>query len=518
MYTESFYDVVVIGGGINGTGIAADAAGRGLSVLLCEQNDLASATSSASSKLIHGGLRYLEDYHFNLVRESLQEREILLKTAPHLVRTLRFVVPYNRLRRSFLMIRLGLFIYDLFGFGRFFKRSKMIFLNPNDPSNPLKRSIRKGFIYSDATVDDARLVITTALRLSRAGGVVANYTRCISATRMADHWQLQLQNQLNRDVFTVNCKALVNAGGPFVDEILHSILNISGSSRLKLIKGSHIIVPKLHHREEAYVLQHKDGRVVFVIPYLKQFTLIGTTEIVYQGSPIKAKITNAEIDYLCEVVNEYFHHPLKPEQIVHSWSGVRALVNDATSSTSSNTREYKLEVLVNEQGTLPLLNVLGGKLTTYRALSEKALNLLRPYFPLMGCDWTSTTPLPGGDFTYDELPPFLETLAHDFPWLNAQLILRYAQNYGTLTYQVLKGAKNLNDLGHHFGHGLYEKEVVYLVEKEWARSAEDILWRRTKLGFFLHPSEQKELQKWLDEHFKIHSHPAIASVAKQSIN
>lgn len=510
--------MVVIGGGINGTGIAADAAGRGLSVLLCEQNDLASATSSASSKLIHGGLRYLEEYHFSLVRESLQEREILLKTAPHLVRTLRFVVPYNKLRRSFWLIRLGLFIYDLFGIGRYFKRSKMIFMDPNDPSNPLKRSIRKGFIYSDAAVDDARLVITTALRLNRAGGVVANYTRCISATRTQDHWQLQLENQLNQQVYTINCKALINAGGPFVEEIQHSILNITGSTRVKLIKGSHVIVPKLHNREEAYVLQHKDGRVVFVIPYLKQFTLIGTTEIVYQGSPQKAKISIAEIDYLCEVVSDYFHHPLKPEQIVHSWSGVRALVNDETSSTSSNTREYKLELLLNEQGTLPLINVLGGKLTTYRALSEKALHLLQPYFPLMGEDWTSTTSLPGGDFAYEDLTSFIETLANDFPWLSAQLILRYAQNYGTLTYQVLKGAKSLADLGYDFGHGLYEKEVVYLVEKEWARSAEDILWRRTKLGLFLQPHEQLELQNWLDVHFKIHSHPVMADVTKQSIN
>lgn len=509
MYTESFYDVVVIGGGINGTGIAADAAGRGLCVLLCEQNDLASATSSASSKLIHGGLRYLEDYHFNLVRESLKEREILLKTAPHLVRTLRFFVPYNKLRRSFVLIRLGLFIYDLFGLGHFFKRSKMIFIDPNDPSNPLKRSIRKGFIYSDATVDDARLVITTALRLSRAGGIVANYTRCLEAKRMQDHWLLQLQNQLNQQIFTVKCKALVNAGGPFVDEILHSTLNMASKSPLKLIKGSHIVVPKLHNREEAYVLQHKDGRVVFVIPYLKQFTLIGTTEVVYQGSPQKAKISVGEIDYLCEVVSEYFHHPLKSEQIVHSWSGVRALVNDETTSTSSNTREYKLEVMVNEQGTLPLLNVLGGKLTTYRALSEKALNLLQPYFPLMGQNWTSTTSLPGGDFAYEALTSFLESLANDFPWLNAQLILRYAQTYGTLTYQVLKDAHSISDLGYDFGHGLYEKEVVYLVEKEWARSAEDILWRRTKLGLFLHPSQQQQLKAWLDEHFKIHYQQAI---------
>lgn len=508
MYTESFVDVVVIGGGINGTGIAADAAGRGLTVFLCEQNDLASATSSASTKLIHGGLRYLESYHFALVRDSLKEREILLQTAPHLVRPLRFVMPYNRLRRSFWLIRIGLFIYDLFGYGRFFKRSKMISLKAN-PSNPLKHSIRKGFIYSDATVDDARLVLANALRLARSGGVVASYTRCLNATRMNDHWQVQLQNQLNQQTYTIKCKALVNAGGPFMSEILNKVLKIQSQYRIKLIKGSHIIVPKLHQREEAYVLQHKDGRVIFVIPYLKQFTLIGTTELVYQGSPAKAKITNDEINYLCEVVSDYFHHALKPEQIIHSWSGVRPLVDDQTSSVSGNSREYKLELNLNELGKAPLLNVLGGKLTTYRLLAEKAVDMLAPFFSHMGREWTSTSPLPGGDFRAHELTTFLETLGMDFSWLPTQLALRYAQNYGTLTYQVLKDAKQLDDLGYHFGHGLYEKEVVYLIEKEWARKVDDILWRRTKLGLFLQPHEQKELEKWMDIYMNLHFKEAM---------
>lgn len=509
MYTESFVDVAVIGGGINGTGIAADAAGRGLSVLLCEQNDLASATSSASSKLIHGGLRYLEDYNFSLVRESLKERETLLKTAPHLVHPMRFVVPYNQLRRSFWMIRLGLFIYDLFGYGRFFKRSKMIFLNPNDTSSPLKRSIRKGFIYSDATVDDARLVVTTALRLARAGGVVANYTRCLSATRMSDHWSLQLQNQLTQQIYTIKCKALVNAGGPFVNEILNGVVKIPSSHHLKLVKGSHIVVPKLYDRKEAYVLQHKDGRVIFVIPYLKQFTLIGTTEIIYQGDPEKVKISLGEMEYLCNIVSEYFHHPVKPEQIIHSWSGVRALVDDQSSNVSSNSREYKLELNVDENGHLPLLNVLGGKLTTYRALSEKAVNLLTPFFKDIGQNWTDEYPLPGGDMAKEEYADFFETIAQQYDWLPADLALRYLQNYGTLLHQILKDCHQLSDLGYHFGHGLYEKEVVYLIEKEWARKMEDILWRRTKLGLFLQPEEQIELEKWLNHYFHSHYKEAI---------
>jgi glycerol-3-phosphate dehydrogenase len=505
LYTESFYDVVVIGGGINGTGIAADAAGRGLSVLLCEQNDLASATSSASSKLIHGGLRYLEDYNFSLVRESLREREILLNTAPHLVRPLRFAVPYNRLRRSFWLIRLGLYLYDLFGYGQHFKRSKMIYLDPDDTTSPLKRSIRKGFIYSDATVDDARLVITTALRINRAGGIVATYTRCLSAKRVNDHWEVQLHNQLNQQIFTIKCKALINATGPYLDEILESVLKIQSHHHLKLVKGSHIIVPKLHNREEAYLLQHKDGRIIFVIPYLKQFSLIGTTDVAYHGSPSQAKISLAEIDYLCEIVSDYFHHPLKSEQIIHSWSGVRALVDDESSSLAGNTREYKLELNTEEKGQLPLLNVFGGKLTTYRALAEKALALLEPFFPQMGGNWTSTCPLPGGNLPLKDPNIFLETLAQDYPWLTSQLALRYAQNYGTLTYQLLKDVHCQSGLGYHFGHGLYEKEVVYLIEKEWARTVDDILWRRTKMGLFLQAHDREELQKWLIVYFSLHN-------------
>ena len=326
---------------------------------------------------------------------------------------------------------------------------------------------------------------------------------------MSDHWQLQLQNQLTQQTFTIKCKVLINAGGPFMSEILNKIIKIQSLYRIKLIKGSHIIVPKLHQREEAYVLQHKDGRVIFVIPYLKQFTLIGTTEILYQGSPSKAKITQDEIDYLCDVVSDYFHHSLKAEQIIYSWSGVRPLVDDHTSSISSNSRECKIELNLNEQGKLPLINVLGGKLTTYRSLAEKTVNMLAPYFPQMGREWTSTCSLPGGDFKAQELTQFIETLAQDFSWLPTQLALRYAQSYGTLTYSVLKDAKQLSDLGFHFGHGLYEKEVVYLIEKEWARKIDDILWRRTKLGLFMQPHEQKELEKWMDIYMHLHFQEAM---------
>lgn len=499
MDTESLYDIVVIGGGIQGTGIAADAQGRGLRVLLCEQNDLASATSSASSKLIHGGLRYLENYHFRLVREALKEREILLQTAPHLVKPLRFVMPFEAQRRPFWLLRLGIFCYDLMGYARFFKRSKMIHFDAQDPTNPLKRSLKKGFIYSDATVDDARLTITTALRAARAGCKVLNYTKCISAQRIDNLWHVTLQDTLTQKKWTVQCKAIVNAAGPWVNEVNKNVLHHQSNFQIRLVKGSHIVVPKLYARETAYVLQHKDGRIVFVIPYLKQFTLIGTTDIPFQGSPSSPKIDLDEIEYLCDLVSHYFHHPLKQEQIQYAWSGVRTLVEEKSATLAANTREYKLELATNKENTLPLLSVLGGKLTTYRSVAEKAVNMLAPFFPQCGKPWTAHQPLPGGDLR-DNMTAFLETLAHDYAWLPSLLAVRYAQHYGTLTYTLLGQAKNIEDLGQYFGYGLYEKELIYLVQKEWAKNSQDVLWRRTKLGLFLTTKEQENVQRWFDLH------------------
>ncbi|MBN9288787.1 MAG: glycerol-3-phosphate dehydrogenase [Gammaproteobacteria bacterium 39-13] len=499
MSTELIYDVVVIGGGINGTGIAADAAGRGLSVLLCEQNDLGSATSSASSKLIHGGLRYLEYFDFGLVRESLQERRILLKSAPHLVRPMRFVVPYNKLLRPFWIIRLGLFLYDLMGQARVFKRSKTIYFNTSDPYSPLNRTIRKGFIYSDCFGDDARLVLANALRAERSGAEIAPRTRCLSAERHENEWRVLLENTITKQHYTIKANALINATGPWVEECIKSVFHMEPKHHIRLVKGSHIIVPKLYDREQAYVLQHKDGRVVFVIPYLKQFTLIGTTDVDFHGDPLNVKIDFQEKEYLCELVSEYFHHPLKPQQILYSWSGVRPLIDEKANALASLNRGYKLELNISAQEKLPLINVFGGKLTTYRILAEKALDMLTPFFSQAGSAWTAKRPLPGGDLPDSDLTAFLEKLAVDFQWLPSSLLMRYAHSYGTLTYSLLQGTKDISDLGEDLGHGLYEKEVIYLLQKEWARTAEDILWRRSKLGLNFSAVEQEKLKIWLEK-------------------
>ena len=499
MSTELTYDVIVIGAGINGAGIAADAAGRGLSVLLCEQNDLANATSSASSKLIHGGLRYLEHLDFSLVHESLRERLILLKSAPHLVQPLRFAVPYNKLLRPYWMIRLGLFFYDLMGRSSAFKRSKTVYFNAADPTNPLNRSIRKGFIYSDCFGNDSRLVVANALRAERAGAKIVTRTKCLSAKRLENEWLVQFENLLTKEVYTAKAKAMINATGPWVEESIKNIFQMTPKHHIRLVKGSHIIVPKLYDRKQAYVLQHIDGRVIFVIPYLKKFTLIGTTDMDFYGDPANVKIDFQEKEYLCNVVSEYFHHPVKTHQIYYAWSGVRPLINDKNTSLSAMNRGYKLDLNTNEQDLLPLINVFGGKLTTYRMLAEKTLNMLMRFFPQASDAWTAKRPLPGGDLPDGSFSQFLESLAVDYQWLPSALLVRYAQDYGTLTYTLLKGAKDITDLGKEIGHGLYEREVIYLIQKEWARTAEDILWRRTKLGFYFTAQEEEKLKVWLEK-------------------
>lgn len=511
MDTERLYDLIIIGGGINGVGIAADAQGRGLSVLLCEQNDLASGTSSASSKLIHGGLRYLEQLDFSLVRESLRERKILLDCAPHLVHPIRFVLPFNKGARSYWRLRMGLYCYDLLGLGSHFERSKTIVFNTS-PMQPLKSSLRRGFSYWDAYVDDARLVITTAMRAASLGATILTRTQCTGAKRRNDHWQVNLRSDGSvQDIF-VRAKALVNAAGPWVDTVINDTLHMPSQYQLQLVKGSHIVVPSNLTENQAYLLQHKDGRVIFVIPYQKQFSLIGTTDVEYKGDPKNVKIDDDEIKYLCHIANHYFKHQINKKDIIYSWSGVRALVNpkstEHASPLSKLTREYKLELLLGEKQQLPLINVFGGKITTHRALAEKAINLIAPYFGHCKKPWTAYSPLPGGDIPEKNVTLFITKLTTKYPALDPNLLERYAMSYGTLTYIILKGVKRLSDLGQHFGHGLYEKEVNYLITNEWAQTVEDILWRRTKLGLFLPLWEQEILEQWL-EHHHLQQHEAL---------
>ncbi len=502
--TQAPYDLIVIGGGINGTGIAADAAGRGLRVLLCEQYDLASGTSSASSKMIHGGLRYLEYYDFGLVRSALVERKILYRCAPHLIKPLRFVVPYTNTLRSFWFIRLGLYIYDLLGASFKFKRSKAIHLKPTE-DNPLKRSLRKGFIYTDCFVDDARLVVSNALRAHQFGAKILTRVKCVHATRDQDYWVVTLEDTQSGHEFKVRSKALINAAGPWVEQVINFTLHIANKINIRLVKGSHIIVRKLYDREQAYLLQHKDGRVVFVIPYLKQFTLIGTTESDYQGASENVQISLQEREYLCEIVSEYFHHPLRPTQIISAWSGVRPLVDDSSHNLAAINRGYKIELLLDNKKCLPLINVYGGKLTTFRMLSEKVVNMLSPYFKQASGPWTAKSPLPGGNLPEHNFSHFLEKLADDYDWLPSALLMRYAQSYGTLTYALLKDAKKIADLGINFGHGIYEKELIYLIQKEWAKTSEDILMRRSKLAYFVTDDERAKIEAWLKENYPIYA-------------
>ena len=495
---NDMYDVLVIGGGINGTGVAADAAGRGLSVLLCEKNDLASGTSSTSSKLIHGGLRYLEQYDFKLVRESLKEREILLEQAPHLVHPIQFILPHHPNLRSAWLIRMGLFCYDILSGRTKLPRSKALNLGTNLNEDPLNLSLKKGFSYYDCKVNDARLVVTNAIRAKEKGATILTRTCVINAQRSNNRWQVKLRDIITNETFTVFSKTLINASGPWIDSVNDSVLKTNSSYRVKLVQGSHIVVPQLYKGHQGYLLQNKDGRIIFVIPYHSQFTMIGTTDEPFSGNPKDAHISANEIKYLLDSVNNYFHHPIKSSQIISHWSGVRALLDSSHGGLSSLSREYKIECI--EQGhNAPLINIFGGKITTYRALAEKVLNQLSTYFPKLGSSWTSSTALPGGDLgmTFEQ---FDHQLAHEFPYLPPLVRKRYANHYGTRCYLFLKGTQSLSDLGQAFSPHLYEAEVNYLVKEEWARTVDDIVERRTQLGLVLAESQKRALHLWLTKH------------------
>ncbi|HVY05697.1 MAG TPA: glycerol-3-phosphate dehydrogenase [Burkholderiales bacterium] len=486
------YDVLVVGGGINGAGIARDAAGRGLSALLCEQDDLAAHTSSASTKLIHGGLRYLERFEFGLVRKSLQEREVLLRAAPHIIRPLSFVMPHNPRLRPAWMIRAGLFLYDHLGKRELLPASQGIDLRTHAAGQPLKSGVAKGFLYSDAWVDDARLVVLNAIDAAERGATVLPRTRCASARRYADIWDVTLQPMDGGEARVVRSRALVNAAGPWVTNFLHEALGKTPSRGMRLAKGSHIIVRRLFEHDHAYLFQNPDGRILFAIPYERDFTLIGTTDLEYEGDPANAAISNEEISYLCEMANGYFARPVIPEDVVWTYSGVRPLLADAAANLSAVTRDYLLESDATSQRA-PLVSIYGGKLTTYRRLAEDTLASLAQSLPHMKGPWTADASLPGGDIAGADFDGFLAGFRRSVPWLPEALSRRYARAYGTRVTRLLAGAGSLADLGEDLGGGLYEREIDYLVSQEWASTAEDILWRRTKLGLHVEADTAKKL-------------------------
>jgi len=485
------YDIAVVGGGINGAGIACDAAGRGLSVFLCEKDDLARHTSSASSKLIHGGLRYLEHHEFRLVREALAEREVLLAKAPHIVSPMRFILPHRPHLRPAWMIRAGLFLYDNLGKRKALPRSRGLSFGAN---SPLKPEITKGFEYSDCWVDDARLVVLNAMAARENGAHVHTHTRCVSARRSQGAWEVDLE-RADGSRFSIRAKALVNAAGPWVARFIRDDLQQKSPYGIRLIQGSHFVVPRLYDGKEAFILQNEDRRIVFAIPYLDRFTLIGTTDREYQGDPATVSISDEETDYLLKVVNDHFRKSLSRDDIIHSYAGVRPLCDDESDEPSAITRDYTLSL--SAQGNEPpLLSVFGGKLTTYRKLAESAMAQLAPFFPNMQARWTADAPLPGGE-NMQSRESLIEALRARHSWLSTELAKRWAITYGSRTWLLLENVQSESDLGEHFGHDLYAREVDYLREQEWATEVDDILWRRSKLGLFLSAAERSRLEAYL---------------------
>lgn len=488
--------MAVIGGGVNGCGIARDAAGRGLSVYLCEQNDLASGTSSASTKLIHGGLRYLEYYEFRLVREALTEREVLLRAAPHIIWPLRFILPHHKGLRPAWLIRLGLFLYDHLGGRKLLPGTSTVDLMTDEAGLPLKGDYSKGFEYSDCWVIDSRLVVLNAIDAAEHGAEIETRAQCISARREKEYWNLTISDQSTGKQRQIQAKTLINASGPWMDTTLDTIEHKESTEHIRMVKGSHIIVNKLFNHSRAYIFQNEDGRIIFAIPYEKDFTLIGTTDVDYHGDPDDVAITDDEIDYLCRAASEYFTSIIQPADVVSTYSGIRPLFDDGKSDAKAATRDYVLK-LDDTSGAPPLLSIYGGKITTYRKLAESVLEKLAPYLPAMGPTWTADAPMPGGDFAPTEFDLEVQRLLASCPPLSNDLANRLIRTYGTRAAEMCKSVSSIEDMGLCFGSNLYEFEVDYLINNEWARTADDVLWRRTNLGLVFSSQEADFLATWM---------------------
>jgi glycerol-3-phosphate dehydrogenase len=485
------FDLAVVGGGINGAGIARDAAGRGLKVVLVEQGDLGGATSSASTKLIHGGLRYLEQYEFRLVAEALAEREVLLRIAPHVVWPLEFVLPHEPHLRPRWMIRAGLFLYDRLGGRSSLARSRGVPLQPDGYGAGLKADFRRGFVYADCWVDDARLVVLNARGAAERGARILPRTRCVGGGRDGDRWRLRLQAAGTTS--EVEARVLVNAAGPWVRSLLDRELRVRTPGAVRLVKGSHIVVPRLHDRPHAYILQNPDKRVVFMIPYEGRFTEIGTTDVIVADPDEPPRISRDETEYLCAAASRYASRAVTPADVVWSWSGVRPLYDDGSADPSDITRDYHFVVDTNGP---PLLSIFGGKITTYRKLAEHALDRLEHWLP-GGRPWTARAPLPGGDFGGASFADVLAAYRARYPKLDANWLERLLRRHGLCAAEILGDAREPADLGESFGGGLYERELAYLVEREWAREPDDVLWRRTKCGLHMTPAERAHVAERL---------------------
>lgn len=500
------YDLCIIGGGINGAGIARDAAGRGLSVVLVEAQDLASGTSSMSTKLIHGGLRYLEYYDFKLVRESLKEREVLMGIAPHVVSPIEFVLPHNKSQRPYFAIRAGLFLYDNLAKRQKLKASKGVKFKGSHYGGALDDRFEKGFVYSDCRVDDSRLVVLNAIDAAALSAKIMTYTKCVGLKREEDLWRINLAEAAGGKLSSISARMVVNAAGPWVSEIVDQAgfddVNIP---KTRLVKGSHIITNRLYDGDQSYIIQLSDGRIVFVIPYEKDFTLIGTTEDKFDGSPYDAHISDVEMDYLCDAYNQNFKGSIFPKDVVWAYSGVRPLFDDGAKQAHKVSRDHK--IYVHEAGDNACLSVFGGKLTTYRVVAEEVVDKLVEFNEVVhGADneksWTAVQPLPGGDIAEADFDAFVEAQKSRYSFLPNNLLKRYAHAYGTRMERFLDGAYELGDLGKCYGGDLYEAEVMYLLRYEFARTSEDIIWRRSKLGMQVSDEVRDELEKSLPKLLK----------------
>jgi glycerol-3-phosphate dehydrogenase len=509
-------DLFVIGGGINGCGIARDATGRGLTVALAEQGDLAQATSSASTKLFHGGLRYLEYFEFRLVREALEERETLLVAMPHISWPMRFVLPYHpdmrfesdtptsRLlarimpwmkgRRPAWLIRLGLFMYDTMGGRKILPSTRTLDLRTDPAGEPLNPKFEKAYEYSDCWVEDSRLVVLNARDAEARGARIMTRTRVVSANRSGDLWEIVTEGDGGRQ--THSARAIVNAGGPYVEDIIRNVARINSSEGVRLVRGSHIVTKRLFDHDRCYFFQGTDGRIIFAIPYEHDFTLIGTTDQDHKGAPKDAVCTPEEQDYLCNFASQYFKKPISRADIVWHYSGVRPLYNDGAKSATAATRDYVLSL---DQNGAPLLNVFGGKITTYRRLAESALEKLQPFFPQASGPWTARVAMPGGDFAHDGVPALIAALKARYPFLSDYHAGRMIRAYGTETTTVLGNAATMADLGRDFGATLTEAEVRWLMTHEYALAAADVVWRRTKLGLRMTKDEIAALDAYMGQ-------------------
>lgn len=482
------YDLAIIGGGVNGCGVARDAAGRGLSVLLLEQDDLASHTSSAATKLIHGGLRYLEQYEFRLVRKALKEREVLLRAAPHIIWPLRFVLPVDDGMRPAWLLRTGLFLYDHLGGRELLPATQTHDLRTSPLGAPLKQRLTRGFSYSDCWVEDARLVVLNAMDAQERGAHIRTRTACTGLERLSDRWIVSAGSE------RFAARALINAAGPWADAVA-GLAQPGGGHALRLVKGSHIVVRRVYEGAQAYIFQNGDGRVIFAVPYERDFTLIGTTDRPHDDPAVLPEASEEEIAYLIAAANEYLERGLTRADVVWTYSGVRPLYDDHEAAASEVTRDYVLKL--DRDGGAPILSILGGKLTTYRVLAEEAMARIGPLIGNDAAAWTGTAALPGGDFPVDGFAALAADCERRWPWLPPQLAARYARAYGTRAARLMEGACAADDMGASFGAGLFAREAAYLIDQEFARTAEDILWRRTKLGLHMDAAERAALANWM---------------------